>query len=370
MQDYSTSLMYYEKSFNIRQKQLPMFDIDIAASFNNLGLVHLKMNRLYPAFDYHQNSLEIRKRMLPPGHNDIIQSLLNITHVLYEQNSIDEALNYFSKALQIQKIQFDLTDHDKLVDRLKESFGPQLHHNAPRDIPRPIIIPRNPPPISTQFSHWPEYALIIHECSPSRPVIQKFDDSLFYEFITALHGNTDDQKALHLWKELLNKCNATYNNHPRYIQDLEYGLTKDIEDSYQSFDESQEALHFYEKVLFILESSTPLLISMDNARILCLDRIANIHQRNDNFELALDYLIRGLNVMQRKRRMPNEISDKMRHIGLVHMTLGNYNLSLNSFNDALTILQSNSIDPNDREIKLTLRRIDEVKEALESSTHA
>ncbi|CAF3716222.1 unnamed protein product [Rotaria socialis] len=109
---------------------------------------------------------------------------------------------------------------------------------------------------------------------------------------------------------------------------------------------------------------------MDNARILCLDRIANIHQRNDNFELALDYLIRGLNVMQRKRRMPNEISDKMRHIGLVHMTLGNYNLALNSFNDALTILQSNSIDPNDREIKLTLRRIDEVKEALESGTHA
>ncbi|CAM4835722.1 unnamed protein product [Rotaria magnacalcarata] len=172
MQDYSTSLMYYEKSFNIRQKQLPMFDIDIAANFNNLGLVYLKMNRLYPVFDYHQNSLEIRKRMLPPGHNDIIQSLLNIAHVLYEQNSIDEALNYFSKVLQIQKIQLDLSDHDKLVDRLKESFGPQLHHNAPRDIPRSIIIPRNPPPLATQFSHWPEYAVIIERFPANRPVIQ------------------------------------------------------------------------------------------------------------------------------------------------------------------------------------------------------
>ncbi|CAF1375623.1 unnamed protein product [Rotaria sp. Silwood1] len=389
MQDYLTSLMYYEKSFDIRRKQLPKTDMDIAASLNNIGLVYSKMNRVYEALDCYLQSLEIRKRILPSEHNDIVQSLMNIAHVLYEQNAIDDALNYFSKALQIQKIEFDLTDRDKLVDRLEKHFGPKLSHDASQNIVYAESCRYIPSDSSSQVSHWPEYAICIrnaepvnnityreyHEAlnicpAPPRRRIQEFVYSLFDEFIKALHENNDDQKILNLWKQVLNNCNETFDDHSGNIQNLIWRLENDIIHTYNSFDESKEALHFYEKALSILESSTSPLVDIDNIRIVCLDRIATIHQRNDNFESALGYLIRGLNVMQRKEIIPRAIADKMRHIGLVHMTLGNYDLALTSFNNALTILQSDSIDPNDREIKLTLRRIDEAKEALESTTNA
>ncbi|CAF2741352.1 unnamed protein product [Rotaria sp. Silwood2] len=74
IQEYSKSLMYYEKAFNFRQKQLPHVHLDIAASLNNLGLIEWKMNHAYEALDNYRQSLDIRKQLLPSDHNDIIQS--------------------------------------------------------------------------------------------------------------------------------------------------------------------------------------------------------------------------------------------------------------------------------------------------------
>ncbi|CAF4742356.1 unnamed protein product, partial [Rotaria sp. Silwood2] len=261
MQDYLTSLMYYEKAFDIRRKQLSKTDMDIAASLNNIGLVYSKMNRLFEALDCYLQSLEIRKRILPSEHNDIVQSLMNIAHVLYEQNAIDDALNYFSEALQIQKIEFDPADRDKLVDRLEKNFGPKLHHNASQNIVYAEGYRYNQSDSSSQVSHWPEYASCIPNAAPDNKItyreyheafdicpkppgrrrIQEFVYSLLDEFIKALHDNTDDQKISNLWKQVLNNCNETFDDQSGCIKNLVCHLENDIIHTYNSFDESKEA---------------------------------------------------------------------------------------------------------------------------------
>ena len=45
--------------------------VDVALSYNNIGLVYSKKGDLYQALDYYQRALEIKEKQLGPNHVDV-----------------------------------------------------------------------------------------------------------------------------------------------------------------------------------------------------------------------------------------------------------------------------------------------------------
>ena len=99
MGEYSKALSSYEKSLEIRQQSLPPNHPDLAASYNNIGIVYSNMGEYSKAL----SSLEIRKmsynnigsvygleiekshairqQSLPPNHPDLAASYMGIGNV-------------------------------------------------------------------------------------------------------------------------------------------------------------------------------------------------------------------------------------------------------------------------------------------------
>jgi tetratricopeptide (TPR) repeat protein len=90
------ALVEYQKALEI-QKRLAPDSLDVATSYNNIGLVLYSQGNLEGALVEYQTALEIRKR-LAPDSLDVTTSYNNIGLVLYSQGNLEGALEYFGKA--------------------------------------------------------------------------------------------------------------------------------------------------------------------------------------------------------------------------------------------------------------------------------
>jgi tetratricopeptide (TPR) repeat protein len=368
-ENYYQALMYHQTALKIRQNNLPNDHLDIAASFNNIGLIYWKRNDFNRAQNYYEKSLEIRKKLLPSDHNEIAQSLINIACVLYDQGQLDNALKYYSEALIIQKIHFDPNDHDDLVNRINEHRHRQNHGDVLL-----VEYTKQASSVTSERTYqeprfiWPEFETQLDSVEEvTRTSVN--NASPIHDIIQALINGTHYQIAFQLWQQKLHKYEEFDENHS-YVQGLLWIMGDTITNFYPSDANGEEVVRFYEKALFILANSVPQIIDTDNISILCLDRLGSIHQRNKNFQLAFDYFTRELKIQQQLENPNSQIAITLRNIGIAYMNLGDYNLALTSFNDALKLFQSNSTDPNNEEVSLTLKRIDETKEALQLAIHS
>lgn len=396
-QIYSEALHYYEKAYEIRQKQLPDVHMDIAASLNNIGLIFWKINDVNTALQYYLKSLNIREQLLPSEHNDIIQSLTNIALLLYENRQLDEALDYFAKVLRIQKTDFDQSDRKEVLICLEEEM--KLRQNCPQqlsleqELERNKVIERLHPEYAFSIKSDPEQFFFKcggecnEKCKLIRTTAEKIldlmrteaeqirqklnkENSTTTEFTGVSYDDdyycqTSVESLEAKWRQLHERTCFNYTT----AEGLMKKLHSLVEKTYDSTNESNEALHFYEKVQLILENSMSDWRTIYEIQMLCLDRIIYIHQQNDNYKSVLDYLERSLKLQQNSINHPRDIADKLRYIGLIHMTLGDYNSALTSYNDALELLLQSNFATKDQETKLTLKRIDEAKEAFESTMH-
>ena len=68
MGDYPKALSYYEKDLEINKQSLPPNHPDVAASYNNIGLVHEYMNNYSKARSFYERAVDIGQQSLPSGH--------------------------------------------------------------------------------------------------------------------------------------------------------------------------------------------------------------------------------------------------------------------------------------------------------------
>ena len=356
-ENYFQALKYHRTALRIRQHKLLDGHLDIAASFNNIGLVYWKTGDLGCARYYCEKALEIRRRLLPADHIDIAQSLINIAQVFHDQNQLDDALRYYSEALIIQKVEFDPNDRNDLVMRIRKHRERQSYDGG-------FVQPE----YSTQFRSaalpqihqepgllWPEHTVQ----SANEEITHRSVDeaSPICEIIQALMDKTERQHALYLWQRKLHKY-ADFKEDDSYVQSLMWIMGETITDFYLRRANSDEVIRFYEKAIFLLENSVPKIVDAENIFIFCFDRLGSIHQQNKNFQLALDYFTRELELQQQLKPSTDSVALTFRNIGEIHLSLGDSHSALTSFNNALEIFQSNSYT---EEVALTLKRIDAAK---------
>ncbi|CAF2118532.1 unnamed protein product [Rotaria magnacalcarata] len=396
MKKYSESFSFYERSFKIREEQLPHLHLDIAASLNNLGLVlqkdpHLnthtyrdwkskglnKMISTIDALECFQESLSIRKQVLPADHNDIFQSLDNIIPLLYYRRNIDDALKYFAEALTIQKIEFDPSDHDDLLNRLKEKL--RLGDGLVSMKAWPIYAFNceiNPNQVKIEYQcgcineHVPGCSDWEQQVERKR-MEQKVEEDLliFANFIEILRDDGDYTKALNAVKQILTVAPQTtdpYHNHNETLMSrLPYLVWK----VYDYNDESKEAFCFYEKLQSILESTMSRWANTDVIQIECLERIGYIHQLNNNYELAIAFFDRSLKIQPKNNSRQYSLPQLLYDVGLIYMTLGNYSLALGSF-EATWKLVSKTYQKTDHISRWTLKRTEETKKVLQPAMNS
>ena len=94
--DYTAAVEYYEKSVAIKQKKLPPTHVDLAASYNNIGLVYNNMGEYSKGLFYYEQALEIFDKKLFQRIILIwLTSYSNIGSVYYKMGEYLKALFLF-----------------------------------------------------------------------------------------------------------------------------------------------------------------------------------------------------------------------------------------------------------------------------------
>ena len=79
--------------------------MNVAQSYNNLGIVYSDTGEFAKAKDYHERALEIRREQLGPNHVDVAKSYNNLGTVYSETGEFAKAKDYYERALEIRKEQ-------------------------------------------------------------------------------------------------------------------------------------------------------------------------------------------------------------------------------------------------------------------------
>ena len=74
---------------------------DVAASYNNLGIVYRNLGDFQQAQESHARALDIRLKQLGPEHVDAAASYNNLGIVYSDLGNIQEAQDYYAHALDI-----------------------------------------------------------------------------------------------------------------------------------------------------------------------------------------------------------------------------------------------------------------------------
>ena len=96
---------YYEWALKIQKEQLGANHVDVATSYNNLGIVYKKTGDLEKAKEYYEWALKITKEQLGANHVDVAKSYNNLGNVYRKTGDLEKAKQYYEWALKIQKEQ-------------------------------------------------------------------------------------------------------------------------------------------------------------------------------------------------------------------------------------------------------------------------
>ena len=100
--EYNESKDYHQRAIEIRMNVLGPNHINVATSYNNLGLVYKAMGKLEQAKDYHQRAIEIRMNVLGPNHIEVAKSYNDLGLVYETMGELEQAKDYHQRALEIK----------------------------------------------------------------------------------------------------------------------------------------------------------------------------------------------------------------------------------------------------------------------------
>ena len=99
---YDKALRYEQEILTIRESEQDNHQLDIADSYNMMGLIYKKKWLYKEALEYHKKALEIRKKYLGDEHLDTADSYNNIGSIYRYEKDYSNALDFYKKALFIK----------------------------------------------------------------------------------------------------------------------------------------------------------------------------------------------------------------------------------------------------------------------------
>ena len=105
---YEEALKCHYEALDMRKKTLPPEHPDIAVSFNNIGLVYYRQEKLDKAIDYFNQTLEIEKKIMKSNNPSLIITLNNIGYVYASLGQYDQAFIHFRGTITNFKFRFIL----------------------------------------------------------------------------------------------------------------------------------------------------------------------------------------------------------------------------------------------------------------------
>ena len=98
---YDEALVYYKKCLDIELNSLGEDNLDVASSYNNIGLLWNKKGEYDKALEFYDKCFKIRLKVLGHDHTLVATSYNNIGYVLEDKGEYDKALEYYERCLKI-----------------------------------------------------------------------------------------------------------------------------------------------------------------------------------------------------------------------------------------------------------------------------
>ena len=112
---------YHERSLAVRREIYGDHHGDVAASYNNLGLVCSALCQYNQAKKYHERSLAITQEIYGKRHSDVAESYNSLGNVYYYLGQYNQAKEYYEKSLAIRKEIYG--EHHGYVARSYNNLG-------------------------------------------------------------------------------------------------------------------------------------------------------------------------------------------------------------------------------------------------------
>ena len=94
---YNEEKEHYEKALIIRKKIFGEEHADVAASYNNLGIVYQDLGQYNEAKEHYEKALIIRKKIFGEEHADVAASYNNLGIVYQDLGQYNEAKEYYRR---------------------------------------------------------------------------------------------------------------------------------------------------------------------------------------------------------------------------------------------------------------------------------
>jgi CHAT domain-containing protein/Tfp pilus assembly protein PilF len=148
------ALSYYEKAFTIYQKLHGKEHRKIAIASNNIGTMYRQLELYGDAVTHFETALAIWKKVYPNGHPNQASALVNLGLTYIRMGDQKAALGYFAKALDMYRQSYgpkhpDISSvlnqigtlqlNDNLFDEALKSFQEALLSNSPSFDPKTIF---------------------------------------------------------------------------------------------------------------------------------------------------------------------------------------------------------------------------------------
>ncbi|CAF0898582.1 unnamed protein product [Adineta steineri] len=344
------------KYFNMLLKSLPDGHPDIAAAYNNIGLVHRERNELNLALKNFEIAYEMRQKQLPSNHPHIAGSLHNIGSIYKAKGDFNKALDCLQQALRVDenlhpgnnlgkamtiegigKVYIDKEDFDAALTYLSRALKmykhvlPDQHSEIARCVGGIGYAHEKKGNLDIALDYCQQQLNMNEQCLP-------FDHSLLSIHLGSIIGiykkMNEIDKALDLCQQKLVIQKARLGeNHPRIARTLMI-MADLIEDNNR-----KKALKYYEQALSVLENCTPPDYQVTSE---CLISMAGLYSNCDMMEDALRCDIKALEVDRQTLSSDHiNIALSLRNIGIDYERMNNLSEALRYFNESLLIYQAN-----------------------------
>ncbi len=97
-----SAILFYQEAIAIRKNVLKQESLNLAMSYNNIGLCFYFQSDYDQAIEAHSNSLAIRMKLLGEEHIEVANSYVNLGICFYQKSNYDKTRDLFEKSLAIR----------------------------------------------------------------------------------------------------------------------------------------------------------------------------------------------------------------------------------------------------------------------------
>ncbi len=272
LKKYDDAIKHYNRSLNIKIKNLGTKSIEFALSYNNLALVYYDTDNYVKAADFFEKTIEIRKEVLGNNHELVSVTLNNLGNVYSNLGNFEKSLTCHKEALNIRLNKFGLNSPQ--VAQSNSNIGNTLLRIGYFD----------------ECEKYYKTALNIRQKILSESHI---DIAESYNNIGVLHDRKEDNKsAIEFYKKALEI----------YVKN--YGLNSiEVIDSYNNIGVAynnggnyNKALEFYEKALSIVAENKSIEYSLQGLSRL-YNNIGIVYDDYKDYNKSIFYYNKGIEIL-------------------------------------------------------------------------